>query len=823
MDRKVAGGRSPLEAPELLSAMSEKLRRGVSLLGAYVSSDINPTEQLLDDLAGTVLDGDDVDWSAAESSADDEVRPLLQHLRIVASLAEVHRPALLAEGETWGHLRILERVGRGAFGEVFRAWDTRLDREVALKLLPASPDRDNGGVIIREGRLLARVRHPNVVTIHGAERLGDRVGLSMEFVHGRTLEDLLKSGKAFTPDEIVDIGLELTRALAAVHAAGLLHRDIKAQNVMRADDGRIVLMDFGSGREVDDHRQALSGTPLYLAPELFGGGAATPASDIYSLGVLLFHLLTGSYPVHETTLEELDRAHRADSRTKIRVARTNVPSGLARVIDRALDPRPERRFQTADALAAALRALTHAKRQRRAVLAAIAATIAAVVTWSAWPAPPPVIGVLSFQSLSADPDSKMVADGLTQEVISSLAQINGLKIRSLTGERRDLAIVRQEEVNLVLAGSVVVSNDRLRVNASLNDLSNDSTVWKFERLNGDALATPEDLARSLSKKLHLEFRGAQRRYPTDPALELLFLKARGLQLRRQWKFALEAATLFEQIVARDPGYAPAVAALARSLGDFFRLGPEFEAGAVSPRLEEAALAAIRLDPSLADAQAALGQLHVRDRKWASAEAAFQQALEIDPSQGSLYVDYAVALLLPLGRVDDALDVVARARDVAPLSLDVRASLALMQVEAGLYDEAIKSAQWVLQQDPDFPFVDAQLGRALILSGRPAEALPILSRKPEQNLVFLGYLYAVTGRHDEAEALAAGFRPARQFWIYAGLGEKDRAFEALDRAVTINPHSWRVATWMTRAEMKVLRGDPRFQAIRQRLGLPDLPK
>ena len=129
---------------------------------------------------------------------------------------------------------------------MFRAWDTRLDREVALKLLTASPDSDKGGVIIREGRLLARVRHPNVVTIHGAERIGDRVGLWMEFVHGRTLEDLLKSGTTFTPDEVVHIGVEIARAVAAVHAAGLLHRDVKAQNVMRADDGRIVLMDFGT-------------------------------------------------------------------------------------------------------------------------------------------------------------------------------------------------------------------------------------------------------------------------------------------------------------------------------------------------------------------------------------------------------------------------------------------------------------------------------------------------------------------------------------------------------------------------------------------------
>ncbi len=787
-----------------------------------------PSEQLLDNLAGTVLDGGDVDWAAAESSADADIRPLVRHMRLVASVAEVHRQPLPGDGETWGHLRLLERVGCGAFGEVFRAWDTRLDREVALKLLAASPDSDKGGVIIREGRLLARVRHPNVVTIHGAERVGDRVGLWMEFVHGRTLEDLLKSGTTFTPDEVVHIGVEIARAVAAVHAAGLLHRDVKAQNVMRADDGRIVLMDFGSGRELDDERQALSGTPLYLAPELFSGGAATVASDVYSLGVLLFHLLTGSYPVRETTLEELDRAHRAGSRTKIRAARTNVPSGLARVIDRALDPRPDRRFQTADALAAALRALTSATRRRRAVLAAVAATLAALVTWRAWPDPPAVIGVLAFQNLSNDPGSETVAEGLTFEVLSSLAQIDGWTIRSLassdqTGERRDLGVGRQAGVDFVLDASVLVSNGRLRLNARLINLNSEGDVWarSFERPDGDVFATIDDLARSLVNQLRLEVGSGQRRYQTDPARDLQFLRARGLQLKRDPVFALEAAALFEQIVARDPGYAPAVAALARSLGDAWRFSSEPDGGAIGPRMEEAALEAIRLDPLLPDAQAALGTLHTRDGRWASAEAAFQQALRIDSSQGSIHVDYELAVLLPLRRVDDALDVLARARAVAPLSLDVRRAQAHAQVEAGLYDEAIESSWWVLERDPNFPYVNISLGRALVLSRRPDKALPIFSRDPTL-WMYLGYLYAVTGRRDEAEALAAAHpeAPIRQMLIYGGLGDKERAFEALDRALTMKISPWRVATWMNRPEVAMLRSDPRFQAIRLRLGLPD---
>ena len=786
---------------------------------------MHPSEHLLDDLAGTVLDGGDVDWNTAESSADADIRPLLRHLRLVASVAEVHRQGLPGESETWGPLRLLERVGQGAFGEVFRAWDTRLDREVALKLLTASPDSDKGGLIIREGRLLARVRHPNVVTIHGAERIGDRVGLWMEFVHGRTLEDLLKSGTAFTPDEVAHIGVEIARAVAAVHAAGLLHRDIKAQNVMRADDGRIVLMDFGSGRELDDDRQALSGTPVYLAPELFSGGTATVASDVYSLGVLLFRLLTGSYPVYEATLEELRRAHEAGRRTKIRVAGTNVPSGLALVIDRALDPRPERRFKTADALAAALRALTAATHRRRVALAAVAAALVALATWSVWPAPPPVIGVLPFRHVSTEPDSELVAAGLTQEVISSLAQIRGSTIRSLafsvqSGNLRDLASGRLVNADFVLDASVVVANKRFRVDARLIDLDT-TREWAraFERPDGDVFATLEDLARWLANQLRLEGGGGQRPYRTDPDLELLFLKARGLQLKRQREPALAAVALFDQIIERDPRHAPAVAARARSLGDAWRAGREFDAPDMSSRLQEAALEAIRLDPSLPDAQAALGDMYTHNRQWTKAEEAFERALAIDPSQGSLYVDYAMALLYPLERVEDALNVLADARDVAPLSLDVRRALALMQIQAGLYEEAIDNAEWVLQQDPDFPFIANHLGRARILSGRPDLALPILSGKSGSE-VFLGYLYAVTGRVDEAEALAAGRPPARQFLIYAGLGDKERTFDALHRALAINPGSWRVTTWMTWPEMKFLSGDPRFLDIRRRLGLPE---
>jgi len=352
-------------------------------------------------LAAAVLDGQAVDWAACESSAStDADRAFLMHLRAIAAippfaarLAPPLHDSLLHPSKSptraddtpvhWGTLRVIEKVGRGSFGDVYRAWDTRLDREVALKLL-RHRDEHEGDTVIEEGRLLARVRHPNVATVYGAERIDGRTGLWMEFVHGETLEEELQRRGPLPAREVVQIGVTLCDALAAVHAAGLLHRDVKAQNVMRARDGRLVLMDFGAGHDPAEAEGStpLVGTPAYLAPEVLAGSPATVRSDVYGLGILLYHLATGSFPVRgPRAAESHETQARRDQRRKLSPP---LSRRLAPVLQRATHPDATARYADAGALAEALRRCSAAARHRALAAASVGSVAVLLATGLVW-------------------------------------------------------------------------------------------------------------------------------------------------------------------------------------------------------------------------------------------------------------------------------------------------------------------------------------------------------------------------------------------------------------------------------------------------------
>jgi Tol biopolymer transport system component len=330
-------------------------------------------------LADAIADSQPIDWASASVQAEPRDLDTLAELQVIAEIARFHHeqasmespgPALMSPRDvepdvrdrqplfTLGPLQVLEHLGAGAFGDVYRAWDSTLAREVALKLLRVEAGPRAAEAMAREGQLLAKVRHPNVMAVYGAQQFERGVGIWGELLDGRTLADIVNTDGPLSAEE-ASIFLEpVCRALTAVHRAGLLHRDVKAQNVMRESGGRIVLMDFGLGREVDlpegMHGLELAGTPPYMAPELFRGEPASAQSDIYSVGVLAFHLVTGRFPIEGKSLSDVAARHAAGKRTRLEDLRSDLPAAFVQVVGRALDPDRASRFESAGALQNAL-------------------------------------------------------------------------------------------------------------------------------------------------------------------------------------------------------------------------------------------------------------------------------------------------------------------------------------------------------------------------------------------------------------------------------------------------------------------------------------
>ena len=788
------------------------------------------SDERLEAIASDILDGAAIDWSSAESSVDSTHLPIVEQLQVVAAVANIHRvPA------AWGSLRILERIGRGTFGDVYRAWDARLDREVALKLIPAEAP-STGTNVIHEGRLLARVRHNNVVTIHGAEQIGDAIGIWMELVRGRTLAQLLLGGGPLAPDDATRIVIDLCHAVSAVHEAGLVHRDIKAHNVMLSHDGRVVLMDFGTGLELTDRATSdLAGTPLYVAPEVLDGKPATAQSDVYSLGVLLFHLVTGAYPTQGQTIAEIRAAHAARSTSRVRVLRPEVPMRLATAIERALEHDPAKRYDSASAFAGALSAAAGGKRPPRILYGGIAAAAVLLVAAALWerpsnpsPVTPPTIAVLPFNNASTSADGEDLADGLTHEIQRNLATIDGLSVRSLSSSLafknsvRNLADVgSQLGVEFVLEGAVSRSHRRVQVDARFARVSDDVTMWSntFDRDVRDLAAVLDDISAAIVNEMRVALGRGQRRYDLDPDAYFQFLRASAFHARRNPENSVKAAALFEQVANEHPTYAPAWAGLANALAELSRPSTGEEIVPLDPRMGAAALRAIQLDPLLAEAHAAIANLYAHGRDWVNARMSFLKSIELNPSLTTTYTDFVLGVLMPLGDTREELKQLEAARVADPLSLDVRRIEAHALIDAGRYNDAIENCLWIKQHDPAFPYVDVWLGRALYFTGKFNEAEAALQRAGPQYFGYLGYMLAVSGRREEALALAAKHpdSPSRTMLIYAGLGDKDRAFEGLTQSAEIN--WWRAATWMHRPEMALLRDDPRMPALRKKLGLP----
>ena len=328
----------------------------------------NDEDTRLLSVAQSISEGMPVDWSEVDKHDDPTYSAIVSELRVLEDLARIHEES----PRNWGSFDIVGEIARGAFGTVYTARDPALGVTLALKVIrPRNPDVPlDPEKALNEARLLAKITHPNVVRVYRADRIGDEVGVAMELVKGQTLEDLVQTQSLFSAREATLIGLDLCHALAAVHRSGALHGDIKAHNVMRGENGRIVLMDFGAGKDLNiaprHGGQDFVGTPLYMAPEVFAGYVRSKTTDIYSLGVLLYYLVSRAYPIEGSTRTEVERGHQPPGRRiPLRDVRPDLPDAFVRIVEQAVAERPEDRFQSAGELEAALSATVVAARPRR--------------------------------------------------------------------------------------------------------------------------------------------------------------------------------------------------------------------------------------------------------------------------------------------------------------------------------------------------------------------------------------------------------------------------------------------------------------------------
>jgi serine/threonine-protein kinase len=728
------------------------------------------SDRSLENLAGLILDGQSIDWSAEDSGSADADRPIVGRLRQIAALAEVHRAH---PPDTWGPLR--------------------------------------------------------------------RVGLWMELVDGRTLQQLaVDDDKPFSAGEVVRIGLQLCDAIAAVHDAGLLHRDIKAQNVMVSRDGRVVLMDFGAGRDRQDAGGGVTGTPLYLAPEvLTAGRSPSVQSDIYSAGVLLFFLLTKTHPVEGHDIDHLKTQHERGECVRLKTACPGLPQALYDAIDGALHPDPQRRHRNAAAFAAALRRADGggAKRfTRQAVAAAIVVCSAAV--WSSVPAGDRTqIAVLPFLNLTGVPGNEYLADGLTDEMIRNLATIGGLDVRAATssfvfkGKPRNLAdIGRRLGVDFVLDGSLTAGGDRFQVRAQLIRVAGEVPVWSetFERPRtvSDLLNARDAISRGVADRLRLTLGGGQRRYETALETYAMYLRARSLAERRGSVEPLQSVQLFQKVIDIDPTYAPAYAGLVLAYAYIsmtpYQAIPFEKAHAI---MRPAALEAIRRDPMLAEAQAARGWIHAREFEWAEAERCFRRALDLNPSLTVLATSFSFSTLRPLGRLAEAEQLLREAAHKDPLAPDVQRELAQVLLEASRPRESIEILEPLRVMDASMPFVELTLGRALVAVGRIDEATPLLERRRERLVdpasgphPWVAAAWMQQDRRAEAEELARinDHLPFRRAIINAALGDAERMFSGLEEMARSEPQ--RLVLLLRQPEFSRYRSDARFVALLRKVKL-----
>jgi len=708
-------------------------------------------------------------------------------------------------GAFLGPYQVLSLIGRGGMGEVYRALDPRLGREVAIKTVAAQLAGDATAIarFEREARIVAALSHPSILAIYDIGTLDDGLFLVTELLQGETLGQRLSRGPLPWPDAI-DVAAAVADGLASAHEQSVVHRDLKPDNVFLTDGGRVKILDFGLARDVNaaaDPFEAVTrswrtepglivGTVAYMSPEQVKGERLDARSDIFSLGCVLFEMLAGRPLLARTTVAESIAALLTEAAPALSASGVQVPGDLDRLVLRCLEKDPERRFQTTRDLAAAL-----------GRIAAGSAPLPAVVEQAS-------VAVLPFVSLGADPDNECFADGITEDVIAHLSKIRVLKVISRTSvmafkqrEQSVRQIGQQLGASTVLEGSVRRAGNRVRIVAQLVDTRDERHVWAetYDRELTDIFAIQTDvalrIAEALRAELSLDERDRIGRQPTrDLEAYTTYLQGRHAFIQFTAAGIRQSLVFFEQAIARDPAFALAHAAMAAS---YVQIGIEglgpltaLEAYALG---KQCVTRALTLDAQLAEAHGIAGLLlFVSDFEWDAGERELRLALALSPGYADAY-DHLGWLCSAVGRHDEALAALKRARELDPLAH--RSDVASELLRGGRFDEARDEAGHLLEAEPGYARGHALYGWALVKLGRGEEGVAALERAvslaPGLTLFLgqLGQAYAMTGATERARAILQQLHeraahdavsPYHFAYVYTGLGDAEAALDWLER-------------------------------------------
>jgi len=690
-------------------------------------------------------------------------------------------------GKTLAHYRIIERIGAGGMGEVYRATDTKLGRDVALKVLPpetaSNPERLDR--FRREARVLAALDHPGIVTVHSVEEADGVHFLTMQLVEGRSLDALIPEG-GLPADRLVEIAVAVTEALAAAHEKGIIHRDLKPANVMVTTDGRVKVLDFGLAKsaaappdetmvsESELHTRAgvVMGTVPYMSPEQVAGRALDHRSDIFSLGVMLYEMATGNRPFEGKSSAELASAILRDSPPPLTARRIDLPAGLPQITTRCLEKDPDARFPRMRDVGAALQAASSGggsddgptaptgrppRGSRGPKIAAGAVALLAVVFLLARlghigpfakkegaTGVPEIrsIAVLPLDNYSGDPSQDYFAEGITDELTADLARISQLRVISrgsamqFKGAQRPPTpeIARVLDVDAVVEGSVLRDGDRVRITAQLIDARADRHLWaqSFERSSRDILALQDELASAIAHEIHVQLTPAERSRlqsaaTVDPDAYDAYLKGRYFFNRPSDENLQKAITRFEEALALSPTFVPALSGLSDAyLWSGYNEG-FLTASEARPKAKEPAEKAIRLDDGSAEAHTSLATFKLwYEYDWAGSEAEYRRAIALNPNYAYAPDQFAVGLAFQ-GRLEESIAESRRAMELDPLNPQIPLDAAIALAWQGNYQAAIDLVRRAEDLDPTYFFPHWSYGWISIQAGRTEEAIPFFEK------------------------------------------------------------------------------------------------